>query len=131
MHAGSSDYRHLCQPRGSAGPWRPSGGSPGPWQGPDRSHGRGGRWELRHCLLRRLLAAPVLELFVGIGTGTCFVAGARYISEAVTGTRRHVAQGLYGWSILLGSGFVIMVVPRLVPRVGWRGAFLVTADWPL
>ncbi len=67
------------------------------------------------------------KLFVGVGTGTCFVAGARYITEAVTGARRHVAQGLYGGSILLGSGFVIMVLPRLVPRVGWRGAFLVTA----
>jgi nitrate/nitrite transporter NarK len=67
------------------------------------------------------------KLFVGVGTGTCFVAGARYITEAVTGARRHVAQGLYGGSILLGSGFVIMVVPRLVPLVGWRGAFFVTA----
>jgi len=67
------------------------------------------------------------KIFVGAGTGTCFVAGARYIHEALAGPGLHFAQGLYGGSILLGSGFVILAVPRFYVWVGWRGAFLVTA----
>ncbi len=67
------------------------------------------------------------KTFTGIGTGTCFVAGARYIHEAIPGARRNFAQGLYGGSILLGSGFVILAVPRLYLWAGWRGVFLITA----
>jgi MFS family permease len=67
------------------------------------------------------------KIFTGIGTGTCFVAGARYINEALAGPRVHFAQGLYGGSILLGSGFVILALPRVSGAIGWRGAFIVTA----
>jgi len=67
------------------------------------------------------------KIFTGIGTGTCFVAGARYTHESVAGPRLHLAQGLYGGSILLGSGFVILMVPRLYFFLGWRGAFLTSA----
>jgi MFS family permease len=67
------------------------------------------------------------KLFTGIGTGTCFVAGARYVHEALRGPRLHFAQGLYGGSILLGSGFVILVLPRVAVWRGWRAAFAVTA----
>jgi len=67
------------------------------------------------------------KIFTGIGTGTCFVAGARYTHEALAGPRLHLAQGLYGGSILLGSGFVILAVPRIYAFTGWRGAFLTSA----
>ena len=67
------------------------------------------------------------KIFVGLGTGTCFVAGARYISAAYPGNRSHLAQGYYGGSILLGSGFVIFAVPRFASAFGWQGGFLVTA----
>jgi NNP family nitrate/nitrite transporter-like MFS transporter len=67
------------------------------------------------------------KIFTGIGTGTCFVAGARYIHEAMDGSRLNLAQGLYGGSILLGSGFVILAVPRISLWAGWRGAFVISA----
>lgn len=67
------------------------------------------------------------KIFVGLGTGTCFVAGARYIAAAYPGRRSHLAQGYYGGSILLGSGFVIFAVPRFAAAFGWRGGFLATA----
>jgi MFS family permease len=67
------------------------------------------------------------KMFTGIGTGTCFVAGARYVHEALRGPRLHIAQGLYGGSILLGSGFVVLVLPRVQVWRGWRAAFVVTA----
>jgi len=64
------------------------------------------------------------KTFVGLGTGTCFVAGARYIVSQFSGRRLHAAQGLFGGSVVLGSGFVIFAVPQLLGAFGWRGAFL-------
>lgn len=64
------------------------------------------------------------KVFVGIGTGTCFTAGARYIVSMFAGRAVHVAQGFYGGSVVLGSGFVIFAVPQLLGAFGWRGAFL-------
>jgi len=67
------------------------------------------------------------KIFTGVGTGTCFVAGARYIHEAIEGPRLNFAQGLYGGSILMGSGFVILAVPRIDISTGWRASFIVSA----
>jgi MFS transporter, NNP family, nitrate/nitrite transporter len=64
------------------------------------------------------------KTFVGIGTGTCFTAGARYIVSTFSGRDLHVAQGFFGGSVVLGSGFVIFAVPQLLGAFGWRGAFL-------
>jgi MFS family permease len=65
------------------------------------------------------------KAFTGLGTGTCFVAGARYTVSVYSGRALQLAQGLYGASIVLGSGFVIFGVPQLLETFGWRGAFLV------
>jgi MFS transporter, NNP family, nitrate/nitrite transporter len=67
------------------------------------------------------------KVFVGIGTGASFVAGARYVANTFGGPRLHMAQGLYGGSILLGSGFVIYAIPLLSAALGWRGSFFSTA----
>jgi nitrate/nitrite transporter NarK len=67
------------------------------------------------------------KVFVGVGTGTCFVTGARFITGLFTGQRLHMAQGLYGGSVLMGSGFVIFAVPHFQAAFGWRGAFFATA----
>ncbi|HTM47381.1 MAG TPA: MFS transporter [Bryobacteraceae bacterium] len=67
------------------------------------------------------------KIFVGLGTGASFVAGARYIATLFAGPRLHLAQGLYGGSILMGSGFVIFAVPLLFAAIGWQGAFFSTA----
>ena len=67
------------------------------------------------------------KIFTGVGTGVCFVGGARYIHAAAAGPRLNVAQGLFGGSIQLGAGFVILAVPRLSLIAGWRVTFLVSA----
>lgn len=67
------------------------------------------------------------KVFVGLGTGVSFVAGARYAADMFAGPRLHLAQGFYGASVLLGSGFVIYAVPLLSSAFGWRGAFFFTA----
>ena len=67
------------------------------------------------------------KVFAGFGTGTCFVAGARYLAQTIPPGQLARAQGLYGGSVLLGSGFVIYAVPRAAESLGWSGAFLTTA----
>lgn len=73
-------------------------------------------WQLLFC-----------KIFTGMGTGVCFVGGARYIHEGCAGPRLHVAQGYFGGSIQLGAGFVIFAVPQLNRLAGWRAAFLICA----
>jgi NNP family nitrate/nitrite transporter-like MFS transporter len=68
------------------------------------------------------------KVFIGLGTGTSFIAGARYISQLVSDDTLAKAQGYYGATILLGSGFVIFIVPRIAEYTNWRGAFITTAS---
>jgi MFS transporter, NNP family, nitrate/nitrite transporter len=67
------------------------------------------------------------KTFAGIGTGVCFAAGARYVVGSFQGADLHLAQGMFGGSIVMGSGFVLFAVPQLLILFGWRGAFLVCA----
>jgi MFS transporter, NNP family, nitrate/nitrite transporter len=80
----------------------------------------GAYWQLLFC-----------KIFTGIGTGVCFVGGARYVHAAAAGRRLNFAQGLFGGSVQLGAGFVILAVPRLYLMAGWRAAFLVSAGMAL
>ena len=63
------------------------------------------------------------KIVVGFGTGTSFVAAARYLTAFTPHARLARAQGIYGASILAGSGFVIFAIPRIAGIVGWSGAF--------
>lgn len=67
------------------------------------------------------------KIFVGFGTGSCFVAGARYIAQVMPANYLAKAQGYYGASVLLGSGFVIFAMPQLADKLGWPGSFITTA----
>src|SRR5690348_10725800 len=80
----------------------------------------GAYWQLLAC-----------KIFTGIGTGVCFVGGARYVHAAAAGPRLNLAQGLFGGSVQLGAGFVILAVPRLYLMAGWRATFLVSAGMAL
>src|SRR5258708_32024092 len=75
----------------------------------------GAYWQLLAC-----------KIFTGMGTGVCFVGGARYVHNAAAGPRLHTAQGFFGGSIQLGAGVVILAVPRLYLLAGWRATFLVS-----
>jgi nitrate/nitrite transporter NarK len=68
----------------------------------------------------------VWKFVTGIGTGCCFTGGLRYVPTFFAGKEIQVAQGVYGGSILLGSGFVIYGVPQLLQRLGWHGVFFTT-----
>jgi MFS family permease len=80
----------------------------------------GGYWQLL-----------LLKILTGMGTGICFVGGARYVHAAASRARMNLAQGLFGGSVQLGAGFVILAVPRLNLLAGWRATFLVCAGMAL
>ena len=80
----------------------------------------GAYWQLLAC-----------KIFTGLGTGICFVGGARYVHQAAAGPRLHLAQGFFGGSVQLGAGFVILAVPRLYLLAGWRATFLVSGGMAL
>jgi len=78
----------------------------------------------------------ICKFLIGVGTGTSFIAGARYISQLIPAQRLAKTQAYYGASILLGSGFVIFVVPILAkhPLLGlsnWQSPFVATASLAL
>jgi len=67
------------------------------------------------------------KIFVGFGTGVSFVSGSRYLTQVLPQEMLLKAQGYYGASILMGSGFVIFAIPRVAEHFGWSTSFLTTA----
>jgi NNP family nitrate/nitrite transporter-like MFS transporter len=64
----------------------------------------------------------------GLGSGFGFAAGASYTRSIFDDRGRHLAQGLYGASFLLGSGIPLVYVPFLAgPSGDWRLAFTLSA----
>jgi nitrate/nitrite transporter NarK len=66
------------------------------------------------------------KFITGIGTGLCFVGGVRYVPTFFAGKEIQLAQGVYGGSILMGSGFVIYGIPQILAVLGWQGVFFTT-----
>ena len=72
-----------------------------------------------------LLAWRVLG---GLGAGFGFAAGASYTRSIFDDRGRHLAQGLYGASFLLGSGITLAYIPILAGQASdWRLAFTLSA----
>jgi nitrate/nitrite transporter NarK len=60
----------------------------------------------------------------GLGSGFSFAAGSSYTRSIFDERGRHLAQGLYGASFLLGSGITLAYIPLLAGAAGdWRLAF--------
>jgi nitrate/nitrite transporter NarK len=64
----------------------------------------------------------------GLGSGFGFAAGAAYTGAIFDDRGRHLAQGLFGASFLLGSGITLIYMPILAgPSGDWRLAFTISA----
>jgi CP family cyanate transporter-like MFS transporter len=64
----------------------------------------------------------------GLGSGFGFAAGASYTRSIFDDRGRHLAQGLYGASFMLGSGITLAYIPILAgPSGDWRLAFTLSA----
>ncbi len=80
------------------------------------------------------LLAPTFPILLGwrvlggLGSGFGFAAGASYTRSIFDDRGRHLAQGLYGASFLLGSGITLAYIPVLAgPGGDWRLAFTLSA----
>lgn len=69
-----------------------------------------------------LLAVKVLQ---GLGTGACFVGGARFAEAVAPPGRAHLLQGLFGGFGQLGGGIGLYGVPLLLNWLSWRETFTV------
>ncbi len=70
----------------------------------------------------------LFKFIAGIGTGSAIQAGLRYVPTFFKGKELGLGQGVYGGSILLGSGFVIYVIPLLTSYLSWHGVFFLTGS---
>src|SRR5258708_33159889 len=61
----------------------------------------GAYWQLLAC-----------KIFTGMGTGVCFVGGARYVHNAAAGPRLHTAQGCFVGLPPLGASLLIFARPH-------------------
>lgn len=68
----------------------------------------------------------LFKFITGIGTGSAIQAGLRYVPTFFAGKEIALSQGIYGGSILLGSGFVVYIIPRLLGLFSWQGIFFLT-----
>ena len=67
------------------------------------------------------------KICIGFGTGMSFISSARFLAQSLPAEKLTRAQGWYGASILLGSGFVLFAVPQIASLFHWSGAFLTTS----
>lgn len=73
-------------------------------------------------LYPNLLWILMCRTLIGLGSGGAFIAGAGV--AAGLGKHASLGLGLYGGASQVGSGLGLLVTPRLLPLLGWRGCFL-------
>ncbi len=76
-------------------------------------------------------ALLVLKAFSGVGVTGSFVVGGQYVNAVFSDRHLFLAQGLYGGSILFGSGLAVFALPLVAAALGsWRLA-LASCAMPL
>jgi MFS family permease len=76
-------------------------------------------------------SALVLYGLTGLCSGASYTPGLALISERFAASNRGRAMGYFLAAASLGYAVSLVLSGVLMPRVGWRGAFIVTACGPL
>ncbi|MBI4290747.1 MAG: MFS transporter [Betaproteobacteria bacterium] len=76
-------------------------------------------------------SALVLYGLTGLCSGASYTPGLALISERFATSNRGRAMGYFLAAASLGYAISLVLSGVLMPRVGWRGAFIVTACGPL
>ena len=63
----------------------------------------------------------------GIGIAGIYVPGLRILTEIFPLQRRGTALGIYVGSLVMGSGFSLLVSGFLIEYIGWRGVIFLTS----
>ncbi|WP_431030398.1 MFS transporter [Lysinibacillus sp. LZ02] len=69
----------------------------------------------------------LLRMLSGIGIAGIYVPGIRLLSSLFAPYERGKAVGIYVGSLVIGSGFSLLVSSLFIESIGWRGVVLVTS----
>lgn len=77
------------------------------------------------------LSGMLLYGFTGLCSGASYTPGLTLVAERFGAHQRGRAMGWFLASASLGYGASLILSGLLMPQIGWRGAFIVTACGPL
>jgi MFS family permease len=77
------------------------------------------------------ISGMLLYGFTGLCSGASYTPGLTLVAERFASHQRGRAMGWFLASASLGYGVSLIMSGLLMPRVGWRGAFIATACGPL
>ncbi len=73
------------------------------------------------------ISALLLRLLSGIGIAGIYVPGMKIVAQMAPPEKRGAAMGVYVGSLVVGSGFSLLVSGMLINLTGWQGVILITS----
>ncbi|WP_209122670.1 nitrate/nitrite transporter [Alkalihalobacillus sp. BA299] len=73
----------------------------------------------------------ILRTISGIGIAGIYVPGMRILSQLFPATERGKALGVYVGSLVVGSGFSLLVSGLFIEMIGWQGVVFITSTFCL
>lgn len=74
-----------------------------------------------------ILTALLLRMISGIGIAGIYVPGVKILTGLYSPKERGKATGIYVGSLVVGSGFSLLISSLLIEDIGWRGVILLTS----
>lgn len=69
----------------------------------------------------------LLRVISGIGVAGIYVPGLRILTDLFPLQRRGAVVGIYVGSLVVGSGFSLLISGMLIEYIGWQGVILITS----
>lgn len=69
----------------------------------------------------------LLRVISGIGVAGIYVPGLRILTDLFPIERRGAAVGIYVGSLVVGSGFSLLISGMLIEYIGWQGVIFITS----
>ena len=73
-------------------------------------------------------SALLLRLISGIGIAGIYVPGMKIVVQTASDRTRGAALGIFVGSLVVGSGFSLLVSGLFINLVGWKGVILITSS---
>ncbi|GAE31488.1 MFS transporter [Alkalihalobacillus hemicellulosilyticus] len=75
--------------------------------------------------------AVILRTVTGIGVAGIYVPGMKLVSQLFPPSTLGKAMGIYVGSLVIGSGFSLLISGFLISSIGWKGVILLTSVFSL
>nr|TXF84697.1 MFS transporter [Alkalicoccus halolimnae] len=73
-------------------------------------------------------SALLLRFLSGVGIAGIYVPGMKIVAQIAAPRERGAAMGIYVGSLVVGSGFSLLVSGLLINLVGWQGVIFITSS---